>query len=98
MQFDPTISFGNILTLLSFVGSVVLLTWKFGRDLAAKEIAGNTKMTALESKQALLEQKQGFMEFTGNEDRLRHDREMGEIKSLLKEIYNKLDDKADKED
>jgi hypothetical protein len=97
-MFDSTISLGNILTFLGFVGSLIAVTFKLSAKITEKEVTAAQKHSAIESRIALTEQAQGFFKLRQEEDRLRHDNEMREIKTLLKEIYDKLDDKADKED
>lgn len=96
VNFDPTISWGSILTFIGYVGLFLGFIHRQNRASGERAVAYNDKFNTLDRRTAILEQKHDYMQRDAVEDRARHDREMGEIKALLEKINDKLDDKADK--
>ncbi len=85
MVFDFTITFGNVLTLLMFLGSVVVMFVRH-RDAVSQ----------IKSRCDLLEQAHDFLRQQLTDDRERSDKHWDDVKEMLNEISRKLDRKADK--
>lgn len=96
MNFDPTISWGSVLTFIGYVGLFLGFMLRQNKAVGERAVSYNDKFGALDKRAAVLETSYAYIERAHNEDRARHDREMSEIKALLEKISDKLDDKADK--
>ena len=85
MNFDPNIRVADIILLLGFFGSICGL-WLSQRD----------KVVKVNARVDLMEQAHDFLKQQRDDDRKRSDSHWQEVKDMLKTIYDKLDDKADK--
>lgn len=96
MQFDPTISWGSIFSFLGSLGLFCGFMWRANHAATQRALDYNEKFNNLSERSAIIETNQAFYEREQLADRTRHDREMTEIKDLLEQIRDKLDNKADR--